>query len=73
MKSGGKKVVYWLKIDIVIVYIVLIVDRVILSMVSKYTVYAQNSTVTSDGLLQKDCESSGRWWTISQQVLKIQW
>lgn len=35
MKSGGKKVVYRLKIDIDIVYIVLIVDRVILSQVLK--------------------------------------
>lgn len=68
---------YWLKIDIDIAYII-VVNRVILSTVLKiHCIYLKlylNSTVTSDGLLQKDCESRGRqWWIISQQVLKIQW
>ena len=64
---------YRLKIDIDIAYIV-VVNRVILYTVLKHSQYTHNLPVTSDGLLQKDCESSGRqWWIISQQVLKIQW
>lgn len=67
---------YRLKIDIVIVYIVLIVVDSIdtLSQVLKTLTIYQIHTCTSDGLLQKDCESSDRqWWIISQQVLIIQW